>query len=53
MFNLIEFNDFNNFKKSDEENYKKFQDTIIEAGWKCFTRKSRGKDIDAACGMLS
>lgn len=53
MFNLIEFNDFGNFKKSNEENYQMFQKEIIKSGFKCFTRRARGKDIDAACGMLN
>jgi 23S rRNA (adenine2503-C2)-methyltransferase len=53
MFNLIEFNSIGEFEKSDEGRFKFFKEGIIAAGWKCFTRKSRGADIGAACGMLT
>ncbi len=49
-FNLIEFNDIDNMKRSD--NLKMFREKIMAAGYKCFTRQSRGSDIGAACGML-
>lgn len=55
VINLIEYNytNCNNkiiFEKSDNlEMFKKF---IISKGYKCFIRKSHGKKIDAACGML-
>jgi 23S rRNA (adenine2503-C2)-methyltransferase len=52
LFNLIEFNSFGDFKKSDESTVEHFKQEIIKAGWKCFIRKSRGSDIEAACGML-
>ena len=53
LFNLIEFNPLENFKASSKEKMMEFKNTIIEKGWKCFIRKSRGQDIGAACGMLS
>lgn len=49
-FNLIEFNDIDDYKKSSKLEY--FKEKIIEKGYKCFIRESRGKDINAACGML-
>lgn len=52
LFNLIEFNPSGEFQKSDEEVVEHFKQEIIKAGWKCFIRKSRGLDIEAACGML-
>ncbi len=51
IFNLIEFNSLNGFEKS--EKILEFKQKIIQAGYKCFIRMSRGKDIKAACGMLS
>lgn len=53
LFNLIEFNELPPFKKSDEATMEHFKKEIIKAGWKCFIRKSRGSDIEGACGMLS
>jgi len=52
LFNLIEFNDYENFKGSPEERILRFKEEIIKAGFKCFIRKSRGQDIGASCGML-
>ena len=52
LFNLIEFNHCNNFIPSEIERVHKFKLAIISAGYKCFIRMSRGKDIKAACGML-
>lgn len=49
-FNLIEFNEIGELKRSD--NLKMFREKILAAGYKCFTRGSRGGDIGAACGML-
>jgi len=51
LFNLIEFNSIGKFKKSSA--YEKFKLAIIKNGFKCFIRKSRGKDIGASCGMLN
>lgn len=52
MFNLIEFNKIDSLQPTEESVVQKFKQEIINAGWKCFIRKSRGKDINAACGML-
>lgn len=49
-FNLIEFNDIDSYKKSSRLEY--FKEKIMEKGYKCFIRESRGQDINAACGML-
>lgn len=49
-FNLIEFNDIGKFKKSTRMNL--WKERIINSGFKCFKRLSRGADIEAACGML-
>jgi 23S rRNA (adenine2503-C2)-methyltransferase len=49
-FNLIEFNDYNVFKKSSR--LEEVKERIRKAGYKCFIRPSRGNDIEAACGML-
>jgi 23S rRNA (adenine2503-C2)-methyltransferase len=52
MFNILEFNETGTMKRADKEKFIKFKEGIIRAGWKCFTRQARGKDIEAACGML-
>lgn len=52
LFNLIQFNDIEKFKGSDMEIIQKFKIALINVGYKCFIRNSRGKDIGAACGML-
>jgi len=52
MFNLIEFNELGKLKQADPEAFQRFREGIIKAGWKCFTRMARGRDIEAACGML-
>jgi 23S rRNA (adenine2503-C2)-methyltransferase len=49
-FNLIEFNDINDLKRS--ERIMLWRKAIMDKGFKCFTRQSRGADIGAACGML-
>jgi 23S rRNA (adenine2503-C2)-methyltransferase len=51
FFNLIEFNDYESFKKSSRLLF--FKKKLLDAGYKCFIRSSRGKDIEASCGMLS
>lgn len=53
LFNLIEFNELDSFQKSDREKTEYFKEEIIKKGWKCFIRGSRGKDIEASCGMLN
>jgi 23S rRNA (adenine2503-C2)-methyltransferase len=54
-FNLIPFNPFPNsgFKRSPRENVRRFAEILIEAGVVTTTRKTRGDDIDAACGQLA
>jgi 23S rRNA (adenine2503-C2)-methyltransferase len=54
-FNLIPFNPFPNsgFKRSPRENVRRFAEILIEAGIVTTTRKTRGDDIDAACGQLA
>ncbi len=53
LFNLIEFNESKDMKRTSLERMQEFKIAIIEKGYKCFIRPSRGKDITAACGMLS
>ena len=52
--NLIPFNPFpqSDYKRSSQEAIAKFQDILIAAGFTTITRKTRGDDIDAACGQL-
>lgn len=50
-FNIIEFNEHKGFKRSDRLVH--FKEALRQAGYKCFIRQSRGRDIGAACGMLS
>jgi len=54
-FNLIPFNPFPNsgFKRSSREVIRRFADILISAGLIVTTRKTRGDDIDAACGQLA
>jgi len=53
--NLIEYNpiELANFKSSDSDKVIKFAQTIEQAGIIVNIRRSRGKDIDAACGQLA
>jgi len=53
--NLIPFNPFNGTKylRSSNEAILKFQAILMEAGIVTLTRKTRGDDIDAACGQLA
>lgn len=53
LFNLIEFNDIDNFKASPLDRMLVFKDVLIKNGWKCFIRNARGRDIEASCGMLN
>ena len=52
--NLIPFNKFPeaNFESSNNEVIKAFKDVLIKSGIFTITRKTRGDDIDAACGQL-
>jgi 23S rRNA (adenine2503-C2)-methyltransferase len=53
-FNLIPFNPFPNsgFESSSWEQILKFQKILQNAGYIATVRKTRGDDIDAACGQL-
>ncbi|MBD3609960.1 MAG: 23S rRNA (adenine(2503)-C(2))-methyltransferase RlmN [Gammaproteobacteria bacterium] len=53
--NLIPFNPFPNtrYQCSDAETILRFQNILINAGIVTITRKTRGEDIDAACGQLA
>ena len=53
--NLIPFNPFPGtvFKRSSAETIRHFQDRLRERGLVATTRKTRGDDIDAACGQLA
>ena len=53
--NLIPFNPFPNseFKKSPRERILAFQRRLSDAGIVTTIRKTRGDDIDAACGQLA
>jgi 23S rRNA (adenine2503-C2)-methyltransferase len=54
-FNLIPFNPFLNsgYDTSRPENIRRFRDVLMQAGYVVTTRKTRGDDIDAACGQLA
>ena len=53
--NLIPFNPFpeSGFKRSKPEAVTRFRDILVEAGYVATIRKTRGDDIDAACGQLA
>ena len=53
--NLIIFNPFpgTEFSRSSMETIDRFRDILIQSGIITITRKTRGDDIDAACGQLS
>jgi len=53
-FNLIPFNPFPNsgYKCSSSEAIHRFRDVLAQAGLVSTVRKTRGDDIDAACGQL-
>jgi len=54
-FNLIPFNPFphSGFRRSSPEIIRRFAEILIAAGLVVTTRKTRGDDIDAACGQLA
>ena len=54
-FNLIPFNPLPNsgYRTSRPENIRRFRDVLMQAGYVVTTRKTRGDDIDAACGQLA
>ena len=53
--NLIPFNPFpgSAFRTSPRERIRAFQQTLMDAGVTTTIRKTRGDDIDAACGQLA
>jgi 23S rRNA (adenine2503-C2)-methyltransferase len=54
-FNLIPFNPFPNsgFRRSAAPVVRRFAQLLNEAGIVTTTRKTRGDDVDAACGQLA
>jgi 23S rRNA (adenine2503-C2)-methyltransferase len=53
--NLIPFNPFPNsgYECSDEDSILDFANILSDSDYVCTTRKTRGQDIDAACGQLA
>ena len=53
--NLIPFNPFPNtrYTRSSDAAIDVFRDILIKAGFTTITRRTRGDDIDAACGQLA
>ncbi len=53
--NLIPFNPFPNteYKRSGARAIERFRTILMEAGLVTITRRTRGDDIDAACGQLA
>ncbi len=53
--NIIEYNPIDNapFQKSDAARLDAFADFLVRRGVVVTVRRSRGKDIDAACGQLA
>ncbi len=53
--NLIPFNPFegNDFSRSEADTITRFQNRLRKKGVVATTRKTRGDDIDAACGQLA
>jgi len=56
-FNLIPLNgtcviNEKEYSRSSLDRCKEFKQKLMDAGYKCFIRDSRGVDIEAACGML-
>jgi len=52
--NLIPFNPFpgTRFERSEEADIRAFQTILLDAGVLTMVRRTRGDDIDAACGQL-
>ena len=52
--NLIPFNPFpkTQYKTSKKDTIKHFQDILFKSGIRTTTRRTRGGDVDAACGQL-
>jgi 23S rRNA (adenine2503-C2)-methyltransferase len=55
LINIIEYNSIDAFKftKPDEEDVQQFMDILASNKVNARLRRSRGKDIDAACGQLA
>ena len=53
--NLIPFNPFpeTRYQRSSNNRIHRFRDILVNAGLVVITRKTRGEDIDAACGQLA
>ena len=53
--NLIPFNPFAgvNYRRSSPEAIERFRDVLAQAGLIATVRRTRGEDIDAACGQLA
>jgi 23S rRNA (adenine2503-C2)-methyltransferase len=53
--NLIPFNPFSEsqYKTSKTATIEAFQDVLFKNGIRTMTRKTRGEDVDAACGQLA
>ncbi|MDR3352258.1 MAG: radical SAM protein [Zoogloeaceae bacterium] len=54
-FNLIPFNPFpgTRYRRSSPERLRRFAEILMASGVVTTTRKTRGDDIDAACGQLA
>ncbi len=54
-FNLIPFNPFpgSSFRRTPSPRIRRFAEILMNAGVVTTTRKTRGDDIDAACGQLA
>jgi 23S rRNA (adenine2503-C2)-methyltransferase len=54
-FNLIPFNPFpgSGYRRPTAERVRRFQEILMNAGVVATVRKTRGDDIDAACGQLA
>ena len=53
--NLIPFNPFpdSGFTRTNAAHVRRFQQILLDAGYIATVRKTRGDDIDAACGQLA
>jgi 23S rRNA (adenine2503-C2)-methyltransferase len=53
--NLIPFNPFpeTQYKTSKAVTINQFQDILFKSGIRTTTRRTRGEDVDAACGQLA
>ena len=52
---LIPFNPFDesDYQRSSQTVINRFRDILVDQGLVVMTRKTRGDDIDAACGQLA